>query len=339
MYARILPLVPLVALLVGTVGTTAWGAEPAKAPAYKFSGPFTHDNLTIFLIHGDDLLKGKDILTLQEGLEQKKVVVHETKNVNELAIENVSDQEVFVQAGDIVKGGSQDRTIATDAIVPAKSGKIPLNSFCVEAGRWRKRGEEEESKFSSSGEQIGNRELKIAARKAMKQQEVWKEVANAQKKLSLNVKANVQSAQSASSYQLTLENKKVQEAVEAHVKALANSTEGKKDVIGYAFAINGKFSSADLYASNALFNKLWAKHLRSAAIEAVSELQPDKKTPAVTTDQCKAFLADADAAKTSEKDVNARTKTMMRETDKTIQFDTRDAQKKEVILRRNVLAH
>src|SRR5215472_5168028 len=64
--------------------------QEAERPAgtYRLSGPYTHDNLTIFLIHGADQLKGKNILTLDEALEQKKVIVHETKQVNELAVEN-----------------------------------------------------------------------------------------------------------------------------------------------------------------------------------------------------------------------------------------------------------
>ena len=33
-------------------------AEKAKAPSHTFSGPYTHDNLTIFLVHGEDRLKG-----------------------------------------------------------------------------------------------------------------------------------------------------------------------------------------------------------------------------------------------------------------------------------------
>src|SRR6266851_2883185 len=67
-------------------------AKPKDDPAaaYGISGPFTHDNLTIFLLHGRDTLSGKPLLTLQEALEQKKAVVHETKDVNELSVENVS---------------------------------------------------------------------------------------------------------------------------------------------------------------------------------------------------------------------------------------------------------
>src|SRR5260370_18728113 len=89
-------------------------AKPAnvKAPDYQFSGPYTHDNLTIFLIQGEDQLKGKKFLTLQEALEQKKAVVHETGNVNQLTVENLSpNEEIFVQSGDIVTAGQQNRLL------------------------------------------------------------------------------------------------------------------------------------------------------------------------------------------------------------------------------------
>ena len=81
------------------------------AGEYRLSGPYTHRNLTIFLVHGKNLIKSKSILTLQEALVQKKVVVYETKSVNELSIQNFSNSDVYVQAGDIVKGGAQDRMI------------------------------------------------------------------------------------------------------------------------------------------------------------------------------------------------------------------------------------
>src|SRR5258705_1902266 len=81
---------------------------------YKLSGPYTHKNLSIFLVHGKSVIKGKSFLTLQEALVQKKVVVYETRSVNELSIQNFSDEDVFVQSGDIVKGGQQDRMIGVD---------------------------------------------------------------------------------------------------------------------------------------------------------------------------------------------------------------------------------
>ncbi|HXL80610.1 MAG TPA: DUF6569 family protein, partial [Pyrinomonadaceae bacterium] len=111
-----------------------------KASDYRLSGPYTHKNLSIFLIHSKTTTRTKSFLTLQEALEQRKVVVYETQSVNELAIENLSSEEVYVQAGDIVKGGQQDRMMGVDFIVPPKSGRMPIAAFCVEHGRWSGRG-------------------------------------------------------------------------------------------------------------------------------------------------------------------------------------------------------
>ena len=105
--------------------------------SYRLSGPYTHGNLTVFLLHGKDLTN-KIFLTLQEALAQKKVRVYETKDVNELAIRNLSNQDIYVQAGDIVRGGDQDRMISVDFIVPPRSGRMPIAAFCVESGRWSK---------------------------------------------------------------------------------------------------------------------------------------------------------------------------------------------------------
>ena len=74
-----------------------WQKTPAQplAANYQFSGPYTHKNLTVYLIHGTNKHTGKVPLTLQEAMASQKVKVIETSNVNELAIENVSNEEVF----------------------------------------------------------------------------------------------------------------------------------------------------------------------------------------------------------------------------------------------------
>src|SRR5207237_1776257 len=102
-------------LCVLAAGAAEVSPAPATRPALadcKLSGPYTHGNLAVFLIHGPDKLKNREFLTLEEGIAKKVVIVHETSNVNELAIENTGDTDVYVQSGDIVKGGKQDRTIA-----------------------------------------------------------------------------------------------------------------------------------------------------------------------------------------------------------------------------------
>ncbi len=215
---------------------------------------------------------GKSFLTLQEALVQKKIVVYETKSVNELSIQNFSDEDVYVQSGDIVKGGAQDRMIGVDLIVPPRSGKLPISAFCVEHGRWSGRGNEQAKVFSSSSDAVATKEIKLAAKRENSQGGVWQSVTVAQDKLSRNVGTRVNSTVSESSLQLAVENNKVRETADSYVKALSNLANRSDDVIGYVFAINGKVNSADIYGSNVLFKKLWPKLLQANAIEAMSTL-------------------------------------------------------------------
>lgn len=262
----------------------------AAAPADRtLSGPYVHQNLTVFLIHGADRLKGRNIITLTEALKDGKVVVHETGEVSELSIENKSNQEVFVQAGDVVKGGKQDRVLSMDAILPPRSGKVPVSSFCVESGRWAKRAGEAAHEFSESNVQLASKQLKIAARRSKDQGEVWKEVANTQAKLSANTAVDVRDGRSATSLQLALENDKVKASIAAYTKRLEPIVKGKEDVIGFLFAINGKINSAEVFASPQLFLRQWSKLLAAAATEAVAE-GTKAKAPKVAAPAAEGFL-------------------------------------------------
>jgi hypothetical protein len=195
------------------------GQDATAGSSYRLSGPYTHGNLTVFLVHGKDLTS-KNFLTLQEALAQKKVRVYETKDVNELAIRNLSDEDVYVQAGDIVRGGDQDRMISVDFIVPPRSGRMPIGAFCVESGRWNKRGNEESGSFSSSENMVATKDLKLAAKRERSQEAVWKNVSAAQEKLSKNVGGSVQETVSVSSLELSVENTKVKETTAAYIKTL-----------------------------------------------------------------------------------------------------------------------
>ncbi|HEV7860943.1 MAG TPA: DUF6569 family protein [Pyrinomonadaceae bacterium] len=300
--------------------------DRGQAGEYRISGPYIHRNLTIFLIHGKERSASRNTLTLEEALKQKKVIVYETKDVNELAIRNLSQTEdIFVQSGDIVKGGQQDRTIGVDLIVPPNSGRIKLAAFCVENGRWEKRGNEVSSQFSSSSSRVATRDIKLAVVREGSQSQVWAKVAEAQDKLSNNVGTRVNSSQSESSLQLTLENKQVQETADSYIKALGKIIAGQPDVIGYAFAINGQVNSADVYASNALFRKLWPRLLEASAVEAIAELQPGQpKAAPVPLDRVESFIDDAEGGKATGKDVTTRIQSVTRETKENILLETRD---------------
>ncbi len=62
----------------------------------------------------------------KEALQSGEVLVTEMPEgaeVNRLEIENKGGRRVHLQAGDTVKGGKQDRTIAVDFILEPKSGR------------------------------------------------------------------------------------------------------------------------------------------------------------------------------------------------------------------------
>src|SRR5262245_52231570 len=178
--------VAFVAMSAPAQRTDASQPQIPLAADYTMSGPYTHKNLTIYLLHGAGQSQGRSPLTLQEAMKRKLVVVRETGDVNRLTIQNRSNQDVFVQAGDIVKGGQQDRVLALDLIVPPKSGRIPIDAFCVEQGRWSRRGNEAVTAFSASDNGLASKDLKIAANARRSQSEVWANVSKTQEKLAMN---------------------------------------------------------------------------------------------------------------------------------------------------------
>jgi hypothetical protein len=327
----------LIALPLGLFVKAPVNAQsPAPDASYRLSGPYTHKNLTVFLVHGKDQTS-RTFLTLQEALAQKKVRVYETKEVNELVIKNFSNENIYVQAGDIVRGGEQDRMISIDFIVPPKSGRMPIEAFCVESGRWNKRGNEEAAVFSSSENGVVSKEIKLAAKSAKSQEEVWETVKLAQDKLGRNVGGSVQDRTSTSSLELSVESPKVKATTAAYLKSLSGILQNKSDVIGYVFAINGKVNSADIYASHALFAKLWPKLIKSSAVEAVAEIQNGLEHKPVTGESVEAFLAESEQASASTKDVTAHVRLVTREDDKNAFYETQDRTQKDGFVHRNYI--
>jgi hypothetical protein len=141
--------------------------------------------------------------------------------------------------------------------------------------------------------------------------------------------------------QLSLENTKVKESIREYTGALAKSVEGKADVIGFAFAVNGKVNSADVYASRELFLRLWPKLLESAAAEAVAEAKEGAGGGGEATEKdVRACLADAERGKAKEqtKELSPRVRMLTRETEAgNCLFETRDEKDKGEWLHRSYM--
>ncbi|MGE3066724.1 MAG: DUF6569 family protein [Hyphomicrobiaceae bacterium] len=336
---RIWSVAPILAVAFATAASTPRAAFADSAP--RLSGPFTFDNLALYFVHGTSV-PGPAPLTLQEALMKGSAVVTETGKVNELSIENLGSEDVFIQSGDIVKGGQQDRVLTVSLILPPKSGKVPIASFCVEQGRWASRGTEDRTKFASAASAMPSREAKLAmkapramasdptqaeARRheevARRQQEVWASVAQTQRKLSGGVNAPVAAPQSATSLQLSLENEKVNQARGAYIAALTSAGEKEADIVGYVFAVNGKLNSGDTYPSNALFRKMWPKLLAASVTEAIGERgRASAQSAAPAVGDVAAFLKVAEQGKAQEQDLAAM-RQEVRDGDKALYVEAR----------------
>lgn len=287
-----------------------------------------------------------EFLVLEEVLGDERARLHETGVVGELEIENLAGLDLFIQAGDMVKGGRQDRTLGADLIVPARSGRMRLPAFCVEQGRWAPRQQESAKAFSASTEALASKALRVALRKAKSQAAVWEEVATLQSKLGQSVAsgdAAVRVAASPTSLQLSMEAAPVRARVEDHLAALAPGVEGIPEASGFVFAINGRLHGAELYASPALFRKFWPKLLRAAATEALAESggPAEGATPAlVDRAAVSRWLGRTRGrrASTRRDQVTARVSLVTRETRGQISFETLDAAQGERCVHQSILS-
>ena len=335
--------------LAATFAAFLWlgGINPAFAEDYRISGPVVHENLALYFIHGQSA-PGKAPLTLEEALAQNLVKVHETDDVNALAIENLGAADVFVQSGDLVKGGKQDRVLTVSLLLPAHSGRVSIAAFCVEQGRWSARGGEDAKTFGSAAALLYSHSAKLAmkaprltpsptqhsspvavagldsAETGARQQEMWQSVKQAQDMLSRSVGAPVAAAQSRTSLQLAYENEKLQAARAGYVKALQPAGEKDSDIVGYVFAINGKINSADVYPSNSLFRKMWGKLLAANATEAIGDKNA-AATPPPSPAAVRAFLDAAERGAASEKPLPVNGRLATRVAEQALYFETRRA--------------
>jgi hypothetical protein len=313
----------------------------AAADGLRASAPQVYDNLAIYTVHGAGSVSGSVVpLTLEEAIAEGQVKVSETGAVNDLNIENVGSHEVFVQAGDMVKGGRQDRVLSVDLLLPPQSGKVSIAAFCVEPGRWTARGIEDATKFSSSTHAMPSHDAMLkmqsyaaafaaaplmgAPDPSQTQQEIWSSVRAMQDRLSRSVDPSVTKSASPSSLQLSLENEKLKQAEAAYVGALQSVGEANADIVGYVYAINGKIKSADVYMSNALFRKMWPKLLAANVTEAIGE----KNAAAGSLPSLKdveAFLASGYAVPKFERKMNASAQLVIGANDLVLYTESRHA--------------
>jgi hypothetical protein len=326
----------MLALAAGLL-TAAAVPFAAQAATFTASGPFTHENLAIYFIHSERS-SVEAPLTLHEALKDGVVRIYESGNVNEVLIENTGDADVFVQAGEIIKGGKQDRVLNASMIVPPRCGRLPAATYSVEEGRWGQRGIEDVTRFSTADALFPHRQAKLAMRApatvqiasaelpaltpADPQRDIWLSITSLQESLTRSLGRPVNTTVSRSSLQLSLETERLKERQTEYVKGVGRLPQDET-IVGYAFAVNGRLNSAEVFGSQALFAKLWPKLLRASATEAIAE--SGRLGDAVpSTEAVAAFLNDVHASVPRTRSLSASARHETRNSEHTLYMETQD---------------
>ncbi|EAY31707.1 ARPP-1 family domain-containing protein [Microscilla marina] len=186
-------------------------------------------------------------------------------SVNNLYIENKSQDTLYIMAGEIVQGGKQDRVIAQDMVIPPNSGKINLSVFCVEKGRWSYKKSKNKDNFDGYYG-VSSIALRKVVDTEQKQQKVWKEVERS------NAKNAVKSGTSA--YTEQKKNAKFKKEYLAYTHFFKNKFKGKSNVIGVIVATGDRVVGCDMFASPHLFQSQYQNLLGSYINEAVTDGAP-----------------------------------------------------------------
>ncbi len=243
------------------VALLGWGTRlaPAEAGGYQITGPYVHGRLAVFLLHGTES-DSRHYLTLDEGLRSGEVSVTELGEgeVNRLELENRSVLPLFLQEGDRLKGGKQDRIIGSSHVIPPTSGRVPVQSFCIEQRRWRS-GETGASFTGNKNRSFATNAVRYAGKVEGSQSRVWAAVESAKTQAGLS---------RTSSLSELVDDPSIEARASCAVVALQTLLDCRDDVVGAAFAINGEVLEVGVYPSRELFAKIYPRLLLSYAIEA-----------------------------------------------------------------------
>jgi hypothetical protein len=240
-----------------------------KSP-FRFTNPIQHENLTIQFLLGPSY--PPHYLTLGEGCRLNIVEILETGTVGRLAVHNRSPKTpLFIQLGELLKGGLQDRTIATELVLDPGEQFAGLTVYCVEQARWSKRRRESHKNLFSSQDFVATKALRSSLQRREDQRTVWKAVASANHQMASQTAGYIGSAVSPSSLQLSLENPVLQKRVQESVQAIGEQVRLDGKTIGIAITINDHVEKVDWYGHSRLFHRLWPGLLRAAILEALLE--------------------------------------------------------------------
>ena len=261
-----------VLLFLKISGFAQYNSENLKLTTNDYSVKrYTYENLRIYPIRANEVFREvhKDIgkfNNLENAIKDDELEVtelSESGTVNTLYAENKSQDTVYILAGEVVKGGKQDRIIGQDIVI-APGEKVNLAAFCVEQGRWTKgksKGSNGNAKFDGYFN-FSSKEVRKAAVVGKNQGEVWSKVAET------TIANDVSSGTSA--YTALGDSKEYKETVEKYLKRFKSAWDGDEKVVGVVAVTGDKVIGTDIFATHDLFVNSYNSLLHSYTTDAMS---------------------------------------------------------------------
>ena len=309
-------LVILCLLAVGINKAQKDGQKEAKISLnqWRLGEPIRYENLTVFPVFSRQTADTASFATLDESLSTGQVLITEGgtdsmwrsrdgnpvsipeqhgASVNQLVLVNHGSKPLLLLAGELVSGGKQDRIIAKDRIVPPGAAPLPLDVFCVEAGRWSSGAQ------FSAGQLMVHPSVREQAVVVQEQAMVWEAVRNGnvaapppppgtaqvagspgQTSQTVTVTTQalagvIQTEAPTQSYSRIYKSAKVGVPIDTFTEEVqrrfdrATAKLKGEYVVGVVIAYGGEVAWSDIFASPMLFERYWPKLLRSYVIEAL----------------------------------------------------------------------
>jgi hypothetical protein len=231
---------------------------------------------------------------LRDGLEAGTFTVEESDGgtVPTLMVRNRGTLPVLLVAGDVVKGGKQDRVVTQDFVVQPNGEPVDVAVNCVEHGRWSAGATGHSFGYGGRGE--GS--LKKVVQVAKNQSATWSEVATSNGRKADVVRSKGAERDAAllapetGTYVASLENPAVRDEVEPATKALVGKLAAQDHVVGVVVAVGGSITTAELFGHPGLFARSRDDLVRSFVLDGVGA---EATGPAPDGAAAAAFLRDA----------------------------------------------
>lgn len=239
---------------------------------------------------------GQDYVTLGEALEAGVFTVREVSeggSVPKLWAVNKGSKDVLLLDGEELAGAKQNRVLNTTILVAAGTElEVPVS--CTEQGRWRYISE----KFFESG---------IVMERSMRAAHMRDIHSN------LSKRGEYHSDQNQVWNRITMMGKHAE--VRSATKAMRDVFEAKRDIIedylrnfkaidgqkGLLVFLSGKAVGFDFISKPAAFVRLFPKLIKSYAMEAVLEVEQEKRKAGAQNDKSKGTVSGGEASESKRK--------------------------------------